>query len=67
MQTSNDRLERGAVGGLYEGGKQGGLDDARIFPAEVTKWYEVLKDVSDHLLPPEVRGYRDGLRQGLGL
>ena len=67
MQTSNARLIQGAVGGLYAGGKQGGLDDARIFPAQVTQWYEVLKDVPDHLLPPEVRGYRDGLKLGLAL
>ena len=66
MQTRNDRLAQESVGGRYEGGKQGGLDDARMFSGKVTEWYDVLKDVPDHLLPPEVCGYRDGLKEGLG-
>ena len=61
------KLAQGQSVGFYERGRQGGLHGARIFPHKVREWYEVLKDVEDHLLPPEVRGYRDGLREGLGL
>ena len=65
MQTSNDGPAQESVGGYYEGGKQRGLDDARIFPGKVIEWYAVLENVPDHLLPPEVRGYRVGLKEGL--
>lgn len=52
--------------GDYSGGKVGGLADATILPEQSEEWFEALRDVPDSELTDEVRGYRDGLKEGLG-
>ena len=50
----------------YEGARQRGLADAELILLAV-RWLEAVKNVPDAELTPEMRGYRDGLRAGLGL
>ena len=62
MQIDDDRLITSPKGD-YAGGRESGLADARIFRDRSEEWYEALKDATD--LTEEVRGYRDGLKEGL--
>ena len=50
----------------YESARAGGLAETERFLLAV-QWHEAVKDVPDDELTPQMRGYRDGLREGLGL
>jgi len=49
----------------YEGARLRGLADGEHIRLAL-RWLEAVKDLSDAELTPEMRGYRDGLREGLG-
>jgi hypothetical protein len=49
----------------YEGAHLRGLADAELILLAV-QWLDAVRNVPDAELTPEMRGYRDGLREGLG-
>ena len=50
----------------YEGARLRGLADGEHIRLAL-QWLEAVKDLSDAELTPEMRGYRDGLREGMGV
>ena len=50
----------------YEGARRRGLADGEHIRLAM-RWLDAVKDMSDAELTTEMRGYRDGLREGLGL
>lgn len=50
----------------YEGARLRGLADGEHIRLAL-RWLEAVKDLPDAELTPEMHGYRDGLREGLGV